>query len=202
VIRALLITTGLLAAGVLVGGVAEARPQSEQQTAKDGGVSDAKSKAKKVWTNDDISEVTGTISVVGTPMAQRAVMAPGASPISSMRPGSTTNQGKNKGTDRKTDTAKSDSSVDPKTLAKMKQQLQTLQAGIDQLDRQIGQLKGASQGDSKNMGVLTKDLLTYSTASVPDQIKALEAKRNAFQSAMDGLLDAARASGIEPGELR
>jgi hypothetical protein len=77
-----------------------------------------------------------------------------------------------------------------------------LQSGIDQVDKQLEQLKGASQGDSKNMGVLTKDLLAYSTASVPDQIKALEAKRSTLQSAMDQLLDTARASGIEPGQLR
>jgi hypothetical protein len=37
---------------------------------------------------------------------------------------------------------------------------------------------------------------------VPDQIKALETKKNSLQAAMDQLLDAARASGIEPGQLR
>jgi len=39
-------------------------------------------------------------------------------------------------------------------------------------------------------------------APVPDQIKSLEAKKSALQVAMDNLLDAARASGIEPGQLR
>jgi hypothetical protein len=204
-IRALAVSTGLLAAGVFFAGagVSEARPQSQDQaSAASGAAAAAKPKPKKVWTNDDMSQVTGTISVVGTPAPQRAGLAPGTSPISSMRPGSPMNPGQNKPASAKMDAAKSDGGVDPKKLAEMKQQLQVLQSGIDQVDKQLEQLKGASQGDSKNMGVLTKDLLAYSTASVPDQIKALEAKRSALQSAMDQLLDTARASGIEPGQLR
>ena len=92
--------------------------------------------------------------------------------------------------------------MDPKAIAQLRSQVQGLQANIDLLDKQIEQLKDASRGDSRNMGVLTKDLQAYSTASVPDQIKALESKRSALQSAMDQLLDQARASGIEPGQLR
>ncbi|MBV8514857.1 MAG: hypothetical protein JO260_06120 [Acidobacteria bacterium] len=204
-IRALVVSTGLLVAGVLIcsAGVAEARPQSQDQTSASGTSTAAKPKPKKVWTNDDMGGVTGTISVVGTPTPQGTAVAPRSSSISSMRPGAGNTPGQNKATNAQSDAAKSgDGSVDPKTLAQMKQQLQTLQAGIEQVDKQIEQLKDASRGDSKNMGVLTKDLLAYSTASVPDQIKALEAKRSALQSAMDQLLDTARASGIEPGQLR
>jgi septal ring factor EnvC (AmiA/AmiB activator) len=95
-----------------------------------------------------------------------------------------------------------DESVDPKTLAQVRQQLQKLQASIDQVDRQIEQLKGASRGDSKNLGMLTSDPSSYSMEPVPDQIKALEAKKSTLQASMDQLLDAARASGIEPGQLR
>ena len=84
----------------------------------------------------------------------------------------------------------------------MKQHVQKLQADIDHLDKQIDQLKGLSRGDSKNTGGLNADTWSYSTATIPDQIKSLEAKRNALQTSMDNLLDAARASGIEPGQLR
>jgi prefoldin subunit 5 len=87
-------------------------------------------------------------------------------------------------------------------LEQLRQQLQKLQANIDQLDKQIEQLEGASHGDSKNLGVLTSDPSRYSMEPVPDQIKALEAKKSSLQAAMDQLLDAARASGIEPGQLR
>ena len=92
--------------------------------------------------------------------------------------------------------------VNPKVLAQTREQLQKLQAAIDQLDRQIAQLKDANHGNSKSMGVLTSDPSQYSMEPVPDQIKALEAKKSALQGAMDQLLDAARASGIEPGQLR
>ena len=37
---------------------------------------------------------------------------------------------------------------------------------------------------------------------VSNKIKSLEAKRNELKASMDSLLDAARASGIEPGQLR
>jgi hypothetical protein len=37
---------------------------------------------------------------------------------------------------------------------------------------------------------------------VEDQLKQLQAKKANIQAAIDNLLDAARASGIEPGQLR
>jgi hypothetical protein len=197
-IRALIISTGLLAAGELVCGVAEARPQSQEQAATEGGATAAKPKPKKVWTNDDMSQVTGTISVVGTPAPQRAGAAPGASPISSMRPGSP-NPGQNKPASTRADATKNDGSVDPKMLAEMKQQLQKLHAGIDQLDKQIEQLKGASRGDSKNLGGLNADTWSYSTASVPDQIKSLEAKRSTLQAAMDNCWMRLGRAGLSRG---
>jgi hypothetical protein len=50
--------------------------------------------------------------------------------------------------------------------------------------------------------VLTSDPSRYSMEPVPEQIKALEAKKKAVQATMDNLLDTARAAGIEPGQLR
>ena len=53
---------------------AEAQSQqgADQSSAADasGSGAAAKPKPKKVWTNDDMGEVTGTISVVGTPRAE------------------------------------------------------------------------------------------------------------------------------------
>jgi hypothetical protein len=198
-IRALILGIGLLAAGTLAGAVC-AEPQSQDQgsTGTSSGSSTAgKPKPKKVWTNEDMGDVTGTISVVGTPTPQRSGKPQGASSISSFQQPATTKPGQNK-----PDAGKSSDAVDPKTLAQLRQQLQKLQAGIDQLDKQIEQLKGVSRGDSKNVGGLNPDTWSYSTASIPDQIKSLEAKRNALQTSMDNLLDAARESGIEPGQLR
>jgi thymidylate synthase len=155
-----------------------------------------KPKPKKVWTNDDMSEVTGTISVVGTPQQQKPTNTP--SKIPSFQP-AVPSAGNPK---QASATKSSDDTVDPKVLAQLRQQLQKLQANIDQVDKQIEQLKGASRGDSKNLGILTSDPSSYSMEPVPEQIKTLEAKKSALQGAMDQLLDAARASGIEPGQLR
>jgi hypothetical protein len=200
-IRALIVSIAFVAAGTLAGAVcAEAQNQQnvDQASAAHGATTSggaAKAKPKKVWTNEDMGEVTGTISVVGTPQQQR--QSPTPSKISSFQAAVPS------GSAGKTPEAKSkDGSVDPKTLADLRQTLQKLQANIDQLDRQIEQLKGASQGDSKNLGVLTSDPSRYSMEPVPEQIKALEAKKKAVQATMDNLLDTARAVGIEPGQLR
>src|SRR5579863_4597353 len=109
VIRMLVVSTGLLAAGVLIGSadVCEARPQSQDQISASGTSAAAKPKPKKVWTNDDMSQVTGTISVVGTPTPQRAATASRSSSISSMLPGAGHAPGQNKATVAPTDAAKS-----------------------------------------------------------------------------------------------
>jgi hypothetical protein len=198
-IRALIVSMVLLASSTLVGAAtAEAQGQqgSDQTSASSGTSATATPKPKKIWTNDDMSEVTGTISVVGTPQQPKPTVTP--SKISSLQPASPAKASPSKTTDARTN----DGSVDPKMLAQAREQLQKLQASIDQLDKQIEQLKGASRGDSKNLGILTSDPSSYSMEPLPDQIKALEAKKSSLQAAMDQLLDAARASGIEPGQLR
>ena len=194
-IRALVISMGLLAAATLVSSVDAQQQNQDQASTSAGATAAAKPKTKKVWTNDDMGDVTGTISVVGT-VQQKPATTP--SRISSLQPAVPAAPSSKQGAATKS----GDNEVDPKTLAYVKQQMQKLQTGIDQLDKQIEQLKGVSRGDSKNVGGLNKDPWSYSTASIPDQIKSLEAKRNALQASMDNLLDAARASGIEPGQLR
>ncbi len=201
--RALTVYAGLVAAAMLVCGGGLAAAQSQDQTAAPGSTANgtstspaaAKPKPKKVWTNEDMGNVTGTISVVGTAQQKPA---PTPSRISSFQPAVPS-----AGTPKQSATAKGgDASVDPRILAQLRQQLQKLQSSIDLLDKQIEQLKGAARGDSKNLGVLTSDPSSYSMEPVPDQIKALEKKKSALQASMDQLLDAARASGIEPGQLR
>lgn len=205
-IRALVVFVGFLAAGMFVGAVcAEAQSQqdADQAPTPHGATTSgaaasgaaAKPKPKKVWTNEDMSEVTGTISVVGTAQP-KPTNAP--SRVSSLQPAVPAAPNSKQGAATKS----SDNEVDPKTLAQVKQEVQKMQASIDQLDKQIEQLKGLSRGDSKNTGGLNADTWSYSTATIPDQIKTLESKRNALQTSLDNLLDAARASGIEPGQLR
>lgn len=200
-IRAIVVSVGLIAAGML-GSAVWTEAQSQQDTSQASPAHGAttsgaapKPKAKKVWTNEDMGDVTGTISVVGT---EQPKSTPTASKISSMQPAVPSVGNAKQGAATKS----GDNEIDPKLLAQVKQQVQKLQVSIDQLDKQIDQLKGLSRGDSKNAGGLNADTWSYSTATIPDQIKSLEAKRSELQAAMDNLMDAARASGIEPGQLR
>ncbi len=200
-IRAISVSVGLIAAGMFANAVcagAQSQQDTNQAAAAHGATTSgaaAKSKPKKVWTNEDMGDVTGTISVVGT---EQPKSTPTTSKISSLQPAVPSAGNAKQGAAAKS----GDNEVDPKTLAQVKQQVQKLQASIDQLDKQIDQLKGLSRGDSKNTGGLNADTSSYSTATIPDQIKSLEAKRNELKASMDSLLDAARASGIEPGQLR
>jgi hypothetical protein len=77
-----------------------------------------------------------------------------------------------------------------------------LQADLASVEQQLSDLKGFSKGDAKGTGTLSTNTFQYSTASVEDQLKQLQAKKANIQAAINNLLDAARASGIEPGQLR
>ena len=144
----------------------------------------SKPKPKKVWTNEDLGEVGGTISVVGNPQS------------------SATNKTAQLRQAKSTSTKPPDGTVDAKTLAAVRQQLQKLQADLAVVDQQLTDLKGFSKGDAKGTGTLSTNTFQYRTASVEDQLKQLQGKKVNIQAAIDNLLDAARASGIEPGQLR
>jgi hypothetical protein len=144
----------------------------------------SKPKPKKVWTNEDLGEAGGTISVVGNPQS------------------STTNKTAQPRQAKSTSTKPPDGTVDAKTLAAVRQQLQKLQSDLALVDQQLTDLKGFNKGDAKGTGTLSTNTFQYSTASVEDQLKQLQAKKANIEAAIDNLLDAARASGIEPGQLR
>jgi hypothetical protein len=143
-----------------------------------------KPRPKKVWTDENLGEAGGTISVVGDPQAAskgQAVQRPQAKPTAGKSPGET---------------------VDPRTLAAVRQQLQRLQMNLDQIDQQLAQLKGFSKGDAKNAGGIQRDTSQYNSSSVEEQLRQLQEKKANLQTAIDNLLDAARKSGIEPGQMR
>ena len=190
-IRALTITaTLLICVGVLRAANSAQDPAVSSQTQASGPSSTAatatvsKPKPKKVWTNEDLGEAGGTISVVGDPQSSAASKA--AQPRQA----------------KSTSTKPPDATVDTKTLAAVRQQLQKLQSDLALVDQQLTDLKGFSKGDARGTGTLSTNTFQYSTASVEDQLKQLQAKRANIQTAIDNLLDAARASGIEPGQLR
>jgi hypothetical protein len=80
-----------------------------------------------------------------------------------------------------------------------RKQLTPLRADIDKLDAQIARLQAFLSGEN------VSDAPTMHRRLVPtpqDQLKQLEAKRQADGAKMDDLLDRARHNAIEPGSLR
>jgi hypothetical protein len=148
-----------------------ASPAPAQDAAKP-----APKKTKKVWTNENLGDANGTISVVGDPQKTSTPKTEAKS-------------------------AAPDRPVDPRLVANLRQQALGLQAQLDSVDKELADLKNFSRGDSKGSGGL-KTNMNYSSASVDDQLRTLTQKKNKIQGALDAVFDAARAKGIEPGQLR
>jgi hypothetical protein len=80
-----------------------------------------------------------------------------------------------------------------------RKQLAPLRAEIDKLDPQIAKFKAFLSGEN------VSDPPTMHRQMVPtpeDQLKRMEAKREADAAKIEDLLDRARHNGIEPGALR
>lgn len=80
-----------------------------------------------------------------------------------------------------------------------KNQLEPLRAEIEKLNPQIAKLKAFLSGEN------VSDPTTGHERRNPtpqDQLKQLQAKREADETKIDDLLDRARHNGIEPGQLR
>jgi hypothetical protein len=140
-----------------------------------GSTKPAPKKTKRVWTNENLGDANGTISVVGDPQKPSA-----SKPEAKSVP---------------------DKAVDPRLVANLRQQALGLQAQLDSVDKELAALKNFSKGDSTGSGGL-KTSMNYSSASVEDQIRSLTQKKSKIQGALDAVFDAARAKGIEPGQLR
>jgi hypothetical protein len=134
-------------------------------------------KKKKVWTNENLGDANGTISVVGDP-DKPSVSKP----------------------DVKSGTAPA-KPADANLVAALRKQALALQAQLDKTDKELSDLKNFSRGDSTGSGGL-KTTMDYTSASVDDQIRDLTKKRKQLQASLDSVFDAARSRGIEPGQLR
>lgn len=137
-----------------------------------------KKKPKKVWTEDDISKVGGSISVVGDAGAS----TPGRS---SSQPAVTS----------------SDNSAQGKQIDYYRDQLRQLQAQLDVTDKKINDLRNFKADNSSASGGINPNH-GYSMTPIPDQIKQLEDKKKQIQDKIDAVTDEARKKGIEPGQLR
>ena len=137
-----------------------------------------KKKPKKVWTEDDISKVGGTISVVGDSSA------------------STPARGSSEATG-----ASSDDSAQGKQVDYYRDQLRQLQAQLDVTDKKIDDLRNFKADNTSASGGINPNH-GYSMTPIPDQIKQLEDKKKQIQDKIDAVTEEARKKGIEPGQLR
>jgi chaperonin cofactor prefoldin len=133
---------------------------------------DAK-KPKKVLTNEDLSNATGKISVVG-------------------------NGQNNPGNKPKTAAPKTAS---PQYVASVRNQLEKLLKQIVDVDKQITDLKNFKAGEpSTNASGVQLDR-RYEREPIEVQIRALQDKKKDLQAKVDALYDEARKRGVESGEL-
>src|SRR4029077_14698702 len=145
-----------------------AAPQSQPTTPS----REEPKKTKKVWTNDNLGDVSG-------------------SAISQVGDASNSSPGKNAG-------AKPASS---QVVAALRKQLATLQAQLAGVEKQIADLKSFSKGEVPGANGLQMHK-RYTTEPVEDQVRKLEEKRKSLAAQVDAVFDAARKRGIEPGQLR
>jgi hypothetical protein len=135
-------------------------------------------KPKKVWTEDDISKVSGGISVVGDTSSSGG--AKGSSPSAG---------------------ASSDNAAQGNEVENYRDQIRQLQAQLDATDKKIDDLKNFKADNSSSSGGINPSH-GYSMTPIPDQIKQLEEKKKQIQDKIDAVTDEARKKGIEPGQLR
>jgi len=133
---------------------------------------DETKKPKKVWTNDNLSDANGTISVVGdSKNASKAKPATG-------KP------------------------ADPQYIATVRKQLDKYQEQIVDIDKQLVDLKNFSSGEPSSGASGIRLNKSYDREPIEVQIRVLQEKKKDLQEKTDALLDEARKKGVEPGQLR
>jgi hypothetical protein len=129
-------------------------------------------KPKKVWTNENLSDASGTVSVVGD---QKNTTKPKPAPS---KP------------------------VDAQYVASVRNQLAKLQGQITDIDKQLVDLKNFSEGEPSTSANGLKLHKSYSMEPVEAQMRTLRDKKKDLESKVDALLDEARKKGVDSSQLR
>lgn len=92
-------------------------------------------------------------------------------------------------------------SADPAIAAKLKANLQKLQAQLDDLDKQLAALQDFQKGEANSRSgyPINKG---YGRVPVDQQITALEEKKKKIETQIDAIHEEARKKGVQPGQLR
>jgi hypothetical protein len=129
-------------------------------------------KPKKVWTNENLSGASGTVSVVGDPKnATKPKPAPS-------KP------------------------VDAQYVASVRNQLAKLQGQVADIDKQLVDLKNFSEGEPSTSASGLKLNKSYEREPIEVQMRALRNQKKDLESKIDALLDEARKKGVDSSQLR
>ena len=152
-----------------------ARKTSAQET-----TTNEKKKPKKVWTNDEMSSVHGTVSVVGGTRS---------SPIGQEKKAQEQSAG------NANDEARS------KEIENYRSQIQELRSQFDAIDQRAAQLKSFRAENTSPSGGINLNH-GYNMDPIEDQLKQLEARKKQLESKIADIEIAAEKKGIAPGDLR
>lgn len=146
----------------------------------------ATKKPKKVWTNDEIGSVGGTISVVGG-ASNSSTASSGAGGNPSARSGLSPNGGSGGARQRQ--------------LAAYRRQIRQLQAQIAAADAKISELRSfKGENTAPSEGINPRE--HYSMTPVSGQIQQQKDNKKKLQAQLENIEDEARKNGFEPGDLR
>ena len=130
-------------------------------------------KTKKVWTNEEVGSLPGTVSVVGS----------------------------NRPVERGTED--SERAVDPRRgkILRYRAAIAELRKRIDAADQRIAQYKNFKADDSSPNGGINPNK-GYNMVPLDEQVRQLEEKKKQLVASIEELENQAKKEGIEPGELR
>src|SRR6202051_2218451 len=139
-----------------------------------------KIKPKKVWTNDEVSNVggDGAISVVGK--AGGGDSNPSSSNFQKTAPGSSTRD---------------------KQAAAYRDRLHQLNNQLETINKKILELRNFKADNTSPSGGINMHH-RYDMTPIEDQVKELEEKKKQIQAQIDAVEDLARKNGFQPGQLR
>ena len=151
-------------------------PKAPAETAPDK-KPDAAKKPAKVWTNDDLGSLKGSISVVGGKRSAK-------------------NQ-----SFAKPDQDDENAGSHAERVRPYRDAIDQLRTQIETADARIAQLKGFKAENGSPSGGVNPNQ-EYNMVPPEEQVKQLEEKKKQLQAKIEDLENQARKEGIDPGELR
>ena len=148
-----------------------ATPAASGETPPPAGKSE---KTKKVWTNDEVGDLQGPVSVVGTKHSTERPTQSSQSGVTDLRRGK---------------------------ILRYRAAIAELRKKIDAADQRIAQYKNFKADDGSPNGGINPHR-GYSMVPLDEQVKQLEEKKKQMLASIEELENQAKKEGIEPGELR